>query len=254
MKSLYAIALSLPFLAGVSERALDASPDRGGREDLPPVCCFGPDCQQTGLIDVIECQGDETIYVLDASLSYDPEGQPLTFLWQSCPNSTIDDPTSAITNLRIDTSSSCTVTCGARLLISDGTQTGYCRLTVAVEPPPPGGTQGCTPGYWKNHPVSWDTAGFSPDDDFDTIFGVDVFSPDRTLMQALRTGGGKWDKLGRHATAALLSAAHPDVDYMLGVSDVIDEVAAAAAAGKPEPLASMLDDYNNYGCPLNGKR
>jgi hypothetical protein len=253
MKSLFALPLLLPFLAGVSSDDLLA-PDGGtGRDNQPPVCCFGPDCQQTGLIDTIECQGDETVYQLDASLSFDPDGDDLTFMWQGCPNSTIDDPTSPITLLRIDTSASCEVACGVRLFLSDGEATSYCRLTIVVEPPA-GGTEGCSPGYWKNHANSWDAAGFSPDDDFDTLFGVDAFSPDRTLMQALRTGGGKFDKLGRHATAALLNAAHPDVDFPLGVTELIDEVAAAVDAGDAEPLASMLDMYNNYGCPLSGKR
>jgi hypothetical protein len=119
----------------------------GGNE--PPVCCFGPDCQQTGIIETAECGGDETVYLLDATGSYDPEGQPLTYAWDSCPGSTIDDPTSPLTILRLDTSSDCAKYCGVRLLVNDGVNESYCRLFVQVVPPVGGCTY--TQGFWKNH-------------------------------------------------------------------------------------------------------
>lgn len=120
-----------------------------GGGNLPPECCFGPDCQQTGLIETADCGGDETVFVLDATGSFDPEGAPLTYQWSSCPGSTIDDPTLPLTILRIDTSLDCTKYCGVRLLVSDGKNESYCRLFVQVNPP----TGGCTytQGYWKNH-------------------------------------------------------------------------------------------------------
>jgi hypothetical protein len=115
----------------------------------PPVCCFGPDCQQTGLIETVECAGDETVFMLDATGSFDPEGQALTFSWESCPGSTIDDPTSPITILRLDTSLDCAKYCGVRLIVSDGVSDSYCRLFVQVEEPVGGCTY--TQGYWKTH-------------------------------------------------------------------------------------------------------
>jgi hypothetical protein len=108
----------------------------------------------------------------------------------------------------------------------------------------PGG-EGCTPGYWKNtrmHWCAWDVAGYSPTDDFDTVFGTNYFNPDRTLLVALQTGGGGYDALGRHAVAALLSASHAGVDYGLTVQQVID----AVKAGDKDLLAG----YNEMGCPL----
>lgn len=115
----------------------------------PPACHFGPDCQQTGLIETVTCTGDETVFVLDGTGSYDPEGQQLTFAWDSCPGSTIDDPNSAITVLRLDTSSDCTKYCGVRLVVSDGIHESYCRLFVQVEEPVGGCTY--TQGFWKTH-------------------------------------------------------------------------------------------------------
>lgn len=121
----------------------------GGGVNQPPVCCFGPDCQQTGLIETVTCTGDETVFMLDATGSFDPEGQPLTYNWTSCPGSTIDDPNSAITVLRLDTSSDCTKYCGVRLIVSDGVHESYCRLFVQVEEPVGGCTY--TIGFWKTH-------------------------------------------------------------------------------------------------------
>ena len=107
---------------------------------------------------------------------------------------------------------------------------------------PPGG-EGCTPGYWRNHLEDWPPTGFAPGDDFDTTFGVDLFSPDITLEQAINLGGGGVRKLARHGTAALLSAAHPDVDYPLSTAEVI----AAVQAGD----ANTLADFNELGCEID---
>lgn len=108
-------------------------------------------------------------------------------------------------------------------------------------PPPPSG-EGCTPGYWKNHLEDWPATGYSPADDFDTTFGVDLFDPDITLEQAVNAKGGKVNRLARHGTAALLSAAHPSVIYPLTVAEVI----AAVQAGD----ADTLEEFNELGCPL----
>jgi len=107
---------------------------------------------------------------------------------------------------------------------------------------PPTGTS-CTPGYWKNHEEDWAATGFALTDDFDSVFGTDYFSPNRTLYEALWTGGGHLDRLGRHGTAALLNAAHPDVNYPLTVAEVIEAV--------QNEETDMLADYNeDFPCPL----
>lgn len=113
------------------------------------------------------------------------------------------------------------------------------NVSIEVEPP---GDAGCTPGYWKNHLDSWPTA-YSTEDDFDTVFGVDLFDPDITLGEAVNAKGGGVKKLARHGTAALLSAAHPDVDYPLSVAQVI----AAVQAGDADTLVG----FNELGCPID---
>ena len=46
----------------------------------------------------------------------------------------------------------------------------------------------------------------------------------KTLLAGLQQGGGDLDALTRHAIAAVLSAAHPDVDYPLTVAEIVDMV------------------------------
>ena len=108
----------------------------------------------------------------------------------------------------------------------------------STTPPPPDCDDGnCvrSPGYWKNHLDAWPPSGLSPDDDFDTTFGVDFFSPDITLFDAVNLKGGGIKKVARHGTAALLNASHPAVNYPLSVAEVI----AAVQAGDVESLAEF---------------
>jgi hypothetical protein len=103
----------------------------------------------------------------------------------------------------------------------------------------------CTPGYWKVpvHRGDWAATGYAPTDDFDSVFGTDYFDPDKTLLQALWTGGGGLMRLGRHGTAALLNAAHPGVNYPLTVAEVIQAV--------QDQETDMLAAYNeDLPCPL----
>jgi hypothetical protein len=134
MQKHLALGLAFAALTGfVLQKMASANPPSLPQgANLPPVCCFGPACQQTGLIKTVKCGGAQTTIVLDASASYDPEGAPLTFMWKACPNGTIEDPTAAITTLTIDTSSACAQVCGVRLVVSDGRKLGFCRLFVEV--------------------------------------------------------------------------------------------------------------------------
>jgi hypothetical protein len=128
-------------------------------------------------------------------------------------------------------------------------------------PPPPTGDEGCTPGYWKNHTGAWTPTGYSPGQSLESVFNVpDSLGMDSdTLMQALNYHGGKGVDgaahiLMRAAVAALLNAAHPDVAYQWTEAQVIQKVnteLATLSRNKMLNLKDKLDDYNNYGCPLN---
>lgn len=109
-------------------------------------------------------------------------------------------------------------------------------------PPPPGGGF-CSPGYFKKHLDAWGPTGYAPGDDFDTVFGVDYFDPDITLLDAVNLKGGGVNALARTGTASLLSAAHPGVNYPLTEAEVI----AAVQAGDK----ALLDQYIDFDCPID---
>lgn len=115
----------------------------------------------------------------------------------------------------------------------------------------PTGNQGCTPGYWKQdqHFDSW--TGYAPGDDFDATFGVDLFNPDISLLDALNLTGGKGGKnqLARAAVAALLNAA--EGFSPMTEAQVIAAVQAAATSGDFESTKNTFAANNELGCPLN---
>ncbi len=120
--------------------------------------------------------------------------------------------------------------------------------------------QGCTPGYWKNHLAAWAPTGYSPSQKVSTVFtGAVATLADSTLLQALNFKGGNTlqgaqEILLRAAVAALLDAAHPGVNYPLTPAEIITQVNAALASANRSVilnLATILDGYNNAGCPLN---
>ena len=143
--------------------------------------------------------------------------------------------------------------CGQQ--VSDGDPVHYYGTTGS-------GSQGCTPGYWKNHEKSWPTTGFSTSQKVSGVFGQAALYPSlgsSTLHQALYFQGGS-DLTGaagnllRAATAALLNSAHSGVDYPWVTGQVVYDVDAALASQDRDTilgLASGLDQDNNLGCPLN---
>ena len=64
-------------------------------------------------------------------------------------------------------------------------------------------------------------------------------------------GGGGEKALGRHAVAALLNAASPDVDYAYTEAEVIAAVQNAYATGDFNRVKNDLEYQNELGCPLN---
>ena len=113
--------------------------------------------------------------------------------------------------------------------------------------------EGCTPGFWKNHTSEWVT--YSPSDDFDTVFGVNAFNPNKTFYQALRSGGGGVNALGRHAVAALLNAAALGKSrFGLSAAEVISMVRAALApGGNVEGTKNTFESFNESSCALGGR-
>lgn len=119
---------------------------------------------------------------------------------------------------------------------------------------------GCTPGYWKvpPHYDSWVATGFSTTDTFNAVFGVTKYvrsdgTTPYTLLEVMLELNGSGDpistNLGFHAVAALLNAAHPNVNYGYTPGEIInlfrDNLGNGAA------LKDALVRLNERGCPLN---
>lgn len=132
-----------------------------------------------------------------------------------------------------------------RVTSSNGTLTVTCTT-------PPGGSDGCTPGYWKQtqHFDSWEATGLAPADNYDATFGV-ASGNDWSLLDALEAKGGGENALARHATAALLNASNPDVSYEYSAAEVIALVQYAYDTGHFEAVKDLLAEQNELGCPLN---
>jgi hypothetical protein len=109
--------------------------------------------------------------------------------------------------------------------------------------------QGCTPGYWKqpHHWDSWVATGYAPNDYFDDVFGV---GPNITLLEALQSKGGGENAFMRHAVAALLNAAHPQVNNwdVERIKLVVEEFWGTQ---DEEFAKDWFEDFNQSGCPLN---
>lgn len=130
---------------------------------------------------------------------------------------------------------------------------------------------GCTPGFWKNNTAAWGPTTYSPGqcDNYDdegmcemwdafgavTQFAAEFGSPPgcapdyATLMEVLQTCSGH---VAWHATAALLNAAHPYIDFGATVTQV-REAWNKMLSGEVDAvqLQQVFDNMNNRGCPLN---
>jgi hypothetical protein len=104
------------------------------------------------------------------------------------------------------------------------------------------GTEGCSPGYWKNHVDAWAPLGVDSGDSFNETFDTDYRRGDITLLEAINLGGGGFSKLARHGVAAYLNALS-DISYPYSAAEVI----AMVQAGEAGELAAS----NDLHCPLN---
>ncbi len=118
--------------------------------------------------------------------------------------------------------------------------------------------EGLTPGYWKNHLDDW--VVYEPADVIESVFdNVPADLQGTSLLDALKWPGGdevedKAQLLLHHAVAAVLNAAHPNIDYPWSVVQIVDAVNAALASGDPDvmlDLKDMLDMWNNYGADIS---
>jgi hypothetical protein len=118
--------------------------------------------------------------------------------------------------------------------------------------------EGCSQGFWgqEQHFDSW--VGFTPAQQFDEVFDrIILGDADLTLEQAINPEPPLNDpvkRLALQAVAALLNAAHPDVDYPLTVAQVIQQTQIALDSNDAAVIDAQAQEFNvlnNLGCPLD---
>lgn len=238
----------------------------------------GPTCTITTVcpINHTACPGSGTIA---ATVTNDVAG--VTKVWS------VDNPgVCSISNQvdgagtsQIDYSISAPGPCIFKLTVANtpaGCPPSDCTCTVNCAP---AGGQGRTPGFWKqeHHFGHWPApycaknqpaCPCGPATKFCDIFncaaagsgcdneenGVNAAYGNKTLLQVLNQGGGGFYALGRHAVAALLNSAHPQVDYAFDTALVISKVNMAIANCNPGPTKNELAAENELeGGPLGGQ-
>jgi hypothetical protein len=136
-----------------------------------------------------------------------------------------------------------------------------------------GNTQGCTPGFWKNH-TNWASydIGYSTSTTVASMLGGYTFKgtltslQSTTMLQALQGGGGSGTIgaakiLLRAGTAAYLNA-DVEIEYPYrrdsvgygGLPSLKSLITSALDSGDRDTmiaLAAQLDAANNLGCPLS---
>jgi hypothetical protein len=184
-----------------------------------------------------------------------------TYQWSIVGNGTINGSTTE------RTVEACATGAGSFTLTLVVTNPDGCqsRCTKVVITENCGDFEGCSPGFWKNHPGLWD--GNAPDapgvtykttDKYNTVFGVTAaqsgFPDTASLLDVIGTGGGCKFALGRHAVAALLNSQANN--YPLTTAQVLAQVKAALLTNdcaQIDSLKDTLDEYNNLEGGVCGK-
>ena len=117
------------------------------------------------------------------------------------------------------------------------------------------GTEGCTPGYWRNNadtnPRIAELDGISLRAALLDITGIDVtvIPPELTIDVAITLNGGEFDQFVKHASAAVYNIYYP-LDYIEPTEEFTDAI-QMAADGDLGGAKDILDAANNLGCPID---
>lgn len=117
-----------------------------------------------------------------------------------------------------------------------------------VPPPPPPSHGGCSSDYWKGHTNKW-SKSFKQGNKFSAIFQVDS-AGNRSLSDTLNIDGGGAKALGREATAALLNASDPTVNYFYTAAQVKSMVQDAYTTKDYTTNSDLFKQANSASCSL----
>jgi hypothetical protein len=126
-----------------------------------------------------------------------------------------------------------------------------CSAPITLTVNPTVNPTGCSPTYWRNDAdqngaTNWLPTGLAPTDDFDATLGVDFFTPNLSLLDALHLAGDGKNALALQATGALLSALHPKLNYPLAP----DAVRSLLQSGDPNDALQRLTYLSGLNCKL----
>jgi hypothetical protein len=126
------------------------------------------------------------------------------------------------------------------------------------------GSEGCTPGYWKNHTENWEE--YTSETKLNALFAFPAQQAglgEKTMAEGLAFHGGPGVNGGaqillRAATAAYLNAAHEGLGYPyrrhadpFNIYSQVNSALASQNRATMISLAGTLDAANNLGCPLS---
>lgn len=126
-----------------------------------------------------------------------------------------------------------------------------------------GGTEGCTPGYWKNNtdtnPRAAELVGINVHDAVLDMTGLNLDDYDAfnayegiTNDQAVQLNGGGLNAFYRHLGAAVFNTYYgvDDIDY-IEPSTTLAAIIQQAIDGDVEGAKNALDAANNLGCSVD---
>lgn len=122
------------------------------------------------------------------------------------------------------------------------------------------GTEGCTPGYWKNHadtnPRVAELYGINLNAAILDITGLNLGAPaDLTVDQAIALGGGGVNALYRHAAAGVFNYYYGDPNLNANINYIDPALFTSyiqqALNGDVSGAVKNLDAANNLGCSID---
>jgi len=135
-----------------------------------------------------------------------------------------------------------------RAVSSDDQPKFTCSTGNVTPPPPPKHSQYCSHGYWKqsHHFDNW--VGYSPNQQFSSVF--DNAFPGETLFEVLQNGGGGLNRLGRETVGALLNAGK--LSNFPYTQSQVKSMFNAAYPGSNSAYNTLADKFElDENCPLN---
>lgn len=121
--------------------------------------------------------------------------------------------------------------------------------------------QGCTPGFWaaRLYPGPWGespwvAAGWDPGTSFKATFGTTDPELDRALSSAISLPSSYNNDVNalfaNDATAALLNASHPGINYRVSRDMVMNWALWAVGSGRLALFNTVVEPLNARPCPL----